>query len=65
MVSAYYYLHVVVAMYMREADGPDELNRVTLGSRVVLAVTAGATLALGMFPGGLLDLARLAGQSLP
>jgi NADH-quinone oxidoreductase subunit N len=65
VVSAYYYLHVVVAMYMREPDGPDELNRVTLGSKVVLAVAAVATLALGMFPGGLLDLARLAGQSLP
>ena len=65
VVSAYYYLRVVVAMYMREPDGPDEWHETTLTSRLVLALAALVTLGLGLFPGGVLELSRLAAQSLP
>ncbi len=65
VVSAYYYLHVVVAMYMRDPDGPDEWHETTLTSRLVLALAALVTLGLGLFPGGVLELSRLAAQSLP
>lgn len=65
VVSAYYYLHVVVAMYMREADGPDEWSAPSFGSHVALGFTAVVTLALGVFPGRVLELARFAAQSLP
>lgn len=54
VVSAYYYLRVVVMMYMQE--GQVEIRReFWLGSAV--AVTALATLLVGLFPGPLLDLA--------
>lgn len=65
VVSAYYYLYVVVAMYMREPDGRDEWGSESMGSKVVLAFDAVVTLGLGVFPGRVLELARMAAQSLP
>jgi NADH-quinone oxidoreductase subunit N len=60
-VAAFYYLRVVVLMYFSEPapDGP------TIGvpgspTTAVLAVTAAATLVLGIVPGSVLDLAQSA-----
>jgi NADH-quinone oxidoreductase subunit N len=64
VVSAYYYLGVVVAMYMREPVGEDRWAGVSPSSSVALAVTAAVTLALGVFPAPVLTLARLAARSL-
>jgi NADH-quinone oxidoreductase subunit N len=64
VVSAYYYLRVVVAMYMREPEGEDTWARVSPASAFALAVSAALTLLLGVWPAPLLALARLAARSL-
>jgi NADH-quinone oxidoreductase subunit N len=61
VVSAYYYLRVVVAMYMRPAEGADLWSRVGPGPGLALALCAAAVLGLGVYPGPLLELARAAG----
>jgi NADH-quinone oxidoreductase subunit N len=65
VVSAYYYLRVVVAMYMREAQGDDRWSPVSFGSGLALAVSVVVVLGLGVYPGPVLSLARLAAQALP
>jgi NADH-quinone oxidoreductase subunit N len=63
-VSAYYYLRVVVAMYMREPVGEDDWAPIAPASAIALAVSAAIVLGLGVYPGPLLALARLAAQSI-
>jgi NADH-quinone oxidoreductase subunit N len=65
-VAAFYYLRVVVLMYFSDPapDGP------TIGvpgapTTAVLAVTAAATLVLGIVPGAVLDLAQSAAVLVP
>jgi len=66
VVSAYYYLRVVVAMYMREpVVAEDTWSSVSMGSRLALGISAFVVLWLGVFPAPLLALARLAARSLP
>ncbi len=64
VVSAYYYLRVVVAMYMRDPLGDDHWGRVAAGSALALAVSAAVVLILGVYPAPVLALARRAAQSL-
>ena len=64
VVSAYYYLRVVVAMYMREPVGEDDWSPVSPASAVALSVSAALTLLLGVWPAPVLTLARLAARSL-
>ncbi len=64
VVSAYYYLRVVVAMYMSEPVGDDTWATVSPASAFALAVSAALTLLLGVWPAPLLTLARLAARSL-
>jgi NADH-quinone oxidoreductase subunit N len=64
VVSAYYYLRVVVAMYMREPVGEDAWASVPFGARLALAVAVIVTLGLGVYPGPVLTFARLAAASL-
>lgn len=58
VLSAYYYIWVIVTMYMREGD----LEPTPLSGRPYLATTIGvafaATVLLGLFPGWLFTLAR-------
>ena len=65
VVSAYYYLGIVVAMYMREPSAEDAWAPVSPGAGLALAVLAVVTLGLGLFPAPALAFARLAAQSLP
>jgi NADH-quinone oxidoreductase subunit N len=65
VVSAYYYLGVVVAMYMKEPVGEDDWGPVGLGSRLALAAAAAVVLIFGVYPGPALALARAAASSLP
>jgi len=51
-ISAYYYLRVIVAMYMREGSPEVRLDCLTAG---VVAVAAVATLALGLLPAPLIQ----------
>jgi NADH-quinone oxidoreductase subunit N len=60
-VAAFFYLRVIVLMYFSPpaADGPT-VGVPGLPTTIVLAVTATATLVLGIVPGSVLDLAEAA-----
>jgi NADH-quinone oxidoreductase subunit N len=59
VVGAYYYLNVLVAMWMREGDPAEpEGMPIALSAAAVVAVSAAATLGLGLLPGTFLDAAR-------
>jgi NADH-quinone oxidoreductase subunit N len=64
VVSAYYYLRVVVYMYMREPLGDDTWSAVAPGAALALAGSAAVVLVLGIYPTPVLALARLAASSL-
>jgi NADH-quinone oxidoreductase subunit N len=64
VVSAYYYLRVVVAMYMREPVGEDGWAAVSTASALALGVSVAVTLILGLWPAPVLALARVAARSL-
>jgi NADH-quinone oxidoreductase subunit N len=64
VVSAYYYLRVVVAMYMRDPVAEDTWAPVGAGAAVALAVAVAVVLVLGVYPTPLLAWARTAAQSL-
>jgi len=63
-VSAYYYLGVVVAMYMREPVGEDVWGPVSVPAGLALAVSVLVVLGLGVYPGPVMAWARLAARSL-
>ena len=56
-VSAYYYLRVIMRMYMTEPGGEPVLNVSTALSAILLIAVVGI-LAVGIFPGFCLNLAR-------
>ncbi|MCW2636491.1 MAG: proton-translocating NADH-quinone oxidoreductase, chain [Blastococcus sp.] len=62
-VAAFFYLRVIVLMYFSQpaTDGPT-VGVPGLPTTIVLAVTATATLALGIVPGSVLDLAGSAAR---
>ncbi|RBY91571.1 NADH-quinone oxidoreductase subunit NuoN [Blastococcus sp. TBT05-19] len=62
-VAAFFYLRVIVLMYFSEpvADGPT-VGVAGIPTTLVLAITATATLALGILPGAVLDLAEQAAR---
>jgi NADH-quinone oxidoreductase subunit N len=64
VVSAYYYLRVVVAMYMREPIGEDSWARVGVLPATALSAAALVVLGLGLYPGPVLEAARTAVRSL-
>jgi NADH-quinone oxidoreductase subunit N len=64
VVSAYYYLRVVVHMYMKEPTGEDAWSPLTAGAAVALFVSVVVVLGLGVYPTPLLDLARAAARAI-
>jgi NADH-quinone oxidoreductase subunit N len=64
VVSAYYYLRIVVAMYMQPAAGEDRWTPLSAAATFALAVSAAVVLLLGLYPGPVLLAARLAGAAL-
>jgi len=58
VLSAYYYLRVVVAMYMRPAQGEDTWGAISPAAGVGLAASVAVVLILGLYPGPVLELAR-------
>ena len=64
VVSAYYYLGVVVQMYMKEPVGEDDWGPVGAGSALAMAVSVALVLGLGVYPTPLLDLARIAARAI-
>lgn len=55
IMSAFYYLRVVVAMYMRPAENDVELEKPSAAGAFALALSAAIVLILGAFPNLLLD----------
>jgi NADH-quinone oxidoreductase subunit N len=64
VVSAYYYLRVVVAMYMREPLRDVSWPSPSPAASLALAVSVAVVLALGVYPAPVLELCRRAAQSL-
>jgi len=50
VISAAYYLRVVIAMYMRPAESEVELEKPSTAGSVALAISAAVVLILGCFP---------------
>lgn len=63
VVSAYYYLGVVVAMYMKEPAGEDVWGPVGVRARLALASAVAVVLVLGVYPAPVLDFARQAARA--
>ncbi len=62
VVSVYYYLRVVVAMYFRDATRPLD-SYPSASMRAALVLTAIAVVVLGLFPGAVVDWAGGAGAA--
>jgi NADH-quinone oxidoreductase subunit N len=56
-VGAYYYLRIIVMMYMREAREAAPLAPIPFGVSAALAISALATIYLGILPGRVLEYA--------
>ena len=64
VVSAFYYLRIVVQMYMEEPAADATFDTAPTMARSIIALAAGLTFGLGLFPGWLLAAARAAAESL-
>ena len=64
VVSAYYYLRVVVSMYMREPVPGVAWPAPSPAASLALAVSVAVVLALGVYPAPVLEMARRAALSL-
>jgi NADH-quinone oxidoreductase subunit N len=64
VVSAYYYLRVAVAMYMRDPIGDDPWAPIGALPAMALAASSAVVLGLGVYPAPVLDAARTAIRSL-
>ena len=63
VVSLYYYLRIVVAMFLRESEQPAPLSFST-GMVTALVITGALTLLIGLYPEPFINLARTASQPL-
>ena len=63
VISAYYYLSIVRAMYLRDAKDGTPIGA-SLPAWVPIGITGAAVLVLGLWPGGLLEVARTAAFNL-
>jgi NADH-quinone oxidoreductase subunit N len=63
VIAIFYYLRVVVTMFVPSEQAPARVPRVPVAAGGVLALTALATVALGIFPNYLLDWAQQAGRA--
>jgi NADH-quinone oxidoreductase subunit N len=64
-IAAYYYLRLIVVMYMRESSAqPAPATPVSPALAIVLLITVGATIYLGVLPGRILDFAARGARDL-
>jgi len=64
VVSAYYYVGIIRTMYLRQPTGDNTPIPVAFSGRLALLVTLAAILVLGLWPSGLLEVARTAASGL-
>ena len=65
VIGAYYYLRVIIAMYFWPPSQDYVPTRVAPSITVALIVAAVGTIYLGVLPGSVLNLAKMAADSLP
>ncbi|HEX4943715.1 MAG TPA: NADH-quinone oxidoreductase subunit N [Usitatibacteraceae bacterium] len=65
VISAYFYLKVVVSMYMWTSDRVPIRSRVPAMAAIALLIVVVGVLGLGIFPGSWVDLARSSSTGLP
>jgi NADH-quinone oxidoreductase subunit N len=65
VVSVYYYLRIVVAMYMREGKTEASTDPLPMALFTALAVSVVGIFYLGLFPNLLLSFSNIAGVALP
>jgi len=65
VIGAYYYLRVIIAMYFWPPSQDYMPTRVAPSLTVALIIAAAGTIYLGILPGSVLNLARMAADSLP
>jgi NADH-quinone oxidoreductase subunit N len=60
VIAAFFYLRVIVAMYMSDEDGQEDLPRVAVpaGAGIALALSLGFTVVVGFLPQYVFDFAR-------
>ena len=63
VVSAYYYVGIIRVMYLRHSESPARIN-VPPHAWAAIAIAAASILVLGLWPGGLLEVARQAALEL-
>ena len=64
IVSIYYYLKPVIAMYFQESETPIQTVDAPWGLNLTLVILSTATIALGIFPGQLIALSERAMQGM-
>jgi len=62
IIGAYYYLRVVKVMYF-EAPDDSSVLKITKAARLMISINGLAVLLLGIFPGSLLEICRIATQA--
>jgi NADH-quinone oxidoreductase subunit N len=63
-VGAYYYLRIIVVMYMRESRKEVPIMPVPIGLAGALAISAAATIYLGVLPNSVLRYAQHSAQEM-
>jgi len=63
-IGAYYYLRIIVVMYMRDAREEIAVTPVPAAMGAALAITAIATIYLGILPGRILEYASQSAKDL-
>lgn len=64
VISAYYYLGVIVSMYMTAPDGEPAPARIGVLAGIALLAAVVAVLGLGIFPGEWLEMARASAEGM-
>jgi NADH-quinone oxidoreductase subunit N len=65
VISVYYYLRIVVAMYMREGTTRASTASLPMALRAALAISVAGIFYLGLFPNLFLSFSQTAGNPLP
>jgi len=60
VVAAFFYLRLIVLMWLQEPSGEPGVLGLTPTGSLVVAITAGATLVLGVYPEAIMHIARTA-----
>jgi NADH-quinone oxidoreductase subunit N len=60
VIASFFYLRLIVLMWMQDPSGEVAPIGLTIPATVAITITAAATIVLGVYPQGIMDLARTA-----